>query len=97
MQIVDSALQKARDEGRTVRVALIGAGFMSKGLARQIRYSVPAMEVGVVVAAAPTKAFASLAFADYDDVRRGHHGRTRRGDRCGRRCGDRRLRVGDGK
>ncbi len=69
MQIVDTALRKAQDEGRTIRVALIGAGFMSQGLARQIRFSMPAMEVGVVVARRPEQARAALAFADYDDVR----------------------------
>ncbi|MBE7731953.1 NAD(P)H-dependent oxidoreductase [Devosia faecipullorum] len=36
MIIVDTALAKAEAEGRPIRVALIGAGFMGKGVARNI-------------------------------------------------------------
>lgn len=45
MIIVDSALAKRAVEGRPVRVAMVGAGFMGRGLANQIVNSVPGMEL----------------------------------------------------
>lgn len=43
MIIVDTALAKRHEEKNPVRVALIGAGFMGKGIALQIIQSVPGM------------------------------------------------------
>jgi len=45
MIIVDSALAQRAAEGRPVRVAMVGAGFMGRGLANQIINSVPGMEL----------------------------------------------------
>ncbi len=45
MIIVDTALQRRAAEGRPVRVALVGAGFMGRGLTNQIVNSVAGMEV----------------------------------------------------
>lgn len=45
MILVDSALRRRADEGRPVRVALVGAGFMGRGLTNQIVNSVPGMEL----------------------------------------------------
>ena len=50
MIIVDTALRRREDEGRPLRVALIGAGFMARGLANQIANSVPGMRVAAVYA-----------------------------------------------
>ena len=50
MIIVDTALRRREDEGRPLRVALIGAGFMARGLANQITNSVPGMRVAAVYA-----------------------------------------------
>jgi predicted homoserine dehydrogenase-like protein len=36
MIILDTALQKRQDEGRPVRVGLVGAGYMGRGIALQI-------------------------------------------------------------
>jgi len=48
MIIVDTALQAREREGRPIRVALIGAGFMSRGLANHIVNTTPGMRlVGV--------------------------------------------------
>ena len=38
----------ARGDGRPIRVALIGAGFMAQGLANQIAHSVPGMRVAAI-------------------------------------------------
>src|SRR3954470_24746707 len=45
MFIVDSALRRRAAEGNPVRVAMIGAGFMARGIANQIINSVPGMRL----------------------------------------------------
>lgn len=45
MIIVDTALQKRHAAGNPVRVAMVGAGFMARGIALQINLSVPGMEL----------------------------------------------------
>lgn len=43
MIIVDNALKAREAEGRPIRVALLGAGFMSKGLANHLVHTTPGM------------------------------------------------------
>jgi predicted homoserine dehydrogenase-like protein len=45
MIIVDTALQRRRDEGNPIRVAMVGAGFMGRAIALQILTVVPGMEL----------------------------------------------------
>ena len=45
MIIVDTALQAREEEGRPIRVGMVGAGFMGQGLTNQIVNSVPGMRV----------------------------------------------------
>ena len=45
MIIVDTALRRRAAEGRPIRVGLVGAGFMGRGLANQIINSTPGMEL----------------------------------------------------
>lgn len=45
MILVDTRLQRRALEGNPVRVALVGAGFMARGVANQIVNSVPGMEL----------------------------------------------------
>lgn len=45
MIIVDKALEKRRQEGNPIRVAMVGAGFIGRGIALQIVNSVPGMEL----------------------------------------------------
>jgi predicted homoserine dehydrogenase-like protein len=47
MIIVDSALQERQREGRPVRVGMVGAGFMGRGVAAQISRT-PGMELVAV-------------------------------------------------
>ncbi len=49
MILVDSALKARAAEGRPVRVALVGAGFMGRGFARSVIHSTPGMELVAVV------------------------------------------------
>ena len=48
MIIVDKALEKRQREGRPIRVAMIGAGFMARGIALQILTAVPGMELAAI-------------------------------------------------
>jgi len=45
MIIVDTALAKRQEENNPIRVGLVGAGFMARGIVLQIANSVPGMEV----------------------------------------------------
>ncbi|HEY5785741.1 MAG TPA: SAF domain-containing protein [Microlunatus sp.] len=49
MIIVDTALQRREAEGRPIRVAIVGAGFMSRGLVNQITHFIPGMIVAAIV------------------------------------------------
>ena len=48
MIIVDTALQRRAAEGRPVRIGIVGAGFMARGVVLQIALSVPGMRVAAV-------------------------------------------------
>jgi predicted homoserine dehydrogenase-like protein len=48
MVIVDTALQTRAEEGRPIKVGLIGVGTMGQGILNQITHSVPGMEVVAV-------------------------------------------------
>ncbi len=45
MMIVDTALQRREKEGNPIRVGMVGAGFMGRGLALQIQSVVPGMDI----------------------------------------------------
>jgi predicted homoserine dehydrogenase-like protein len=45
MILVDAALRRRAEEGKPVRVALVGAGFMARGLTNQLVNSTPGMEL----------------------------------------------------
>jgi predicted homoserine dehydrogenase-like protein len=56
MIIVDTALKRRQEEGRPVRVAMVGAGFMGRGIANQVQNSVPGMELVAISNRSPEKA-----------------------------------------
>jgi predicted homoserine dehydrogenase-like protein len=66
--IVDTALRRREEEGRPLRVALIGAGFMSRGLANQIANSVPGMRVAAVYARKREQALDLCEYASLGDA-----------------------------
>ncbi|MFC3688705.1 NAD(P)H-dependent oxidoreductase [Aquipuribacter hungaricus] len=53
MIVVDTLLARRQAEGRPVRVAMVGAGFMGRGLVNQVVNSVPGMELVAVGARRP--------------------------------------------
>ncbi|MHC4941365.1 MAG: Gfo/Idh/MocA family oxidoreductase, partial [Planctomycetota bacterium] len=48
MIIVDNALRAREEEGKPIRVGMIGAGFMGQGLTNQIVNSVPGMRMSAI-------------------------------------------------
>jgi len=66
--IVDSLLTERQRSGRPIRVALIGAGFMGRGLVNQIVHSTPGMEVTVIVARRPEQGVRAFAEAGIERV-----------------------------
>jgi predicted homoserine dehydrogenase-like protein len=68
MIIVDTALKAREKEGRPIRVALLGAGFMSNGLANHIVNTTPGMRMVGVYNRRPQRAFDLCAYAGVKDV-----------------------------
>lgn len=68
MIIVDRALEARQAEGRPIRVAMIGAGFMAQGIANQIAHSVPGMDLVAIVARRPAQAEGAFKYSGVDQV-----------------------------
>lgn len=68
MIIVDTALETREKDGRPIRVALIGAGFMSRGLANHIVNTTPGMRLVGVYNRRPERAFDLYKYAGVKDV-----------------------------
>jgi len=68
MIIVDTALKAREKEGRPVRVALLGAGFISHGLANHIVNTTPGMRLVGVYSRQPQRAFDCCNYAGLRDV-----------------------------
>lgn len=71
MIVVDSALAKAQADGRPVRVALVGAGFMGRGFVNQVVSAVPGMELVAIAnrtLANAERAYREAGVTDWDVV-----------------------------
>lgn len=68
MIIVDTALKKRAEEGRPLKVAMVGAGFMARGIANQILNSVPGMELVAIANRTLEKAVQAYQEAGADEV-----------------------------
>ncbi|MBO3461313.1 Gfo/Idh/MocA family oxidoreductase [Aetokthonos hydrillicola Thurmond2011] len=71
MIIVDRALQARAEAGNPVKVAMIGAGFMGRGIANQITNSVPGMELVAISnrhIAAAKQAYSEAGIEDVTEV-----------------------------
>ena len=68
MILVDTALEARHKEGRPIRVALIGAGFMSHGLANHIVNTTVGMRLVGVYNRTPQRAFDLCQYAGVKDV-----------------------------
>src|SRR3954468_23124818 len=68
MIIVDRALKAREEEGRPIRVGMIGAGFMGQGLTNQIVHSVPGMRMAAIYNRKPERALGVYRYAGCEDV-----------------------------
>src|SRR6266481_5076120 len=69
MIIVDRALKAREEQGKPIRVGLIGAGFMGQGLTNQIVHSVPGMRMAAIYNRKPERAVNVYRYAGCEDVR----------------------------
>jgi predicted homoserine dehydrogenase-like protein len=69
MILVDRELERRAEEGRPVRVAIVGAGFMGRGIALQIATAVPGMELVAIANRTLERAREAYALGGADDVR----------------------------
>lgn len=68
MVIVDNALKARHEQGKPVRVGMIGAGFMGQGLTNQITNSAPGMRMAAVYNRHINKAFHVYQYSGLTDV-----------------------------
>jgi predicted homoserine dehydrogenase-like protein len=72
MIVVDSALERRAKEGRPVRVGIVGAGAMGRGIARQILLSVPGLRVAAIANRTVDRATQTYLHAEVDRVEVAH-------------------------
>lgn len=68
MIIVDKALERRESEGHPIRVGMVGAGFMGRGIAWQICRVVPGMTLVAISARSPDQAIRAYREAGVDDA-----------------------------
>jgi predicted homoserine dehydrogenase-like protein len=68
MWIVDSRLKALEEQGRPIRIGIVGAGFMCQGLTNHIAHSVPGMRVVAISNRKVERATKVFSYAGYDDV-----------------------------
>ncbi len=74
MIVVDSLLRERQRDGRPVRLGLVGAGFMARGLVNQVLNSTPGMQLTVVCNRTAAKAAAIVTEAGGTPVSAGTTG-----------------------
>ena len=68
MILVDTALQAREEQGKPIRVGMIGAGFMGQGLTNQIVNSVPGMRMAAIYNRKPERAVGVYKYSGCTDV-----------------------------
>jgi len=66
--IVDKALRAREEQGKPIRVGMIGAGFMGQGLTNQIENSVPGMRMAAMYNRRPERAFEVFRYAGHENI-----------------------------
>lgn len=69
MIIVDKALQRREDEGNPIRIGMVGAGFMGRGIALQILSAMVGMRLVAISNRNPAEAERAYREAGADEVR----------------------------
>jgi predicted homoserine dehydrogenase-like protein len=68
MWIIDTELKARVDQKRLIRVGIIGAGFMCKGLTNQITHSTPGMRVAAISNRRAARAVEVFRFSGLEDI-----------------------------
>src|SRR5258705_13172729 len=68
MIIVDNALKAREQQGKPIRVGMVGAGFMGQGLTNQITHSVPGMRMAAVYNRRPERAQHVYRYSGFDSI-----------------------------
>jgi predicted homoserine dehydrogenase-like protein len=68
MVIIDKALEKRHREGNPIRVALVGSGFMGRGITLQITTAVPGMKLVAIANRRLSEARRAYVEAGVDDI-----------------------------
>jgi len=68
MILVDTALRAREEQGKPIRVGMVGAGFMGQGLTNQIVNSVPGMRMAAIYNRKPERAVGVYKYSGRDDV-----------------------------
>ena len=68
MIMVDRALQAREEQGKPIRVGMVGAGFMGQGLTNQIVNSVPGMRMAAIYNRRPERAFDVYRYAGREGI-----------------------------
>jgi predicted homoserine dehydrogenase-like protein len=66
--LIDEALRARAAEGRPLRVGLVGAGFMARGVARQLGRALPGLRLAAIANRTPAKAHDVLRHAGHDAI-----------------------------
>jgi len=69
MILVDTALQRREAEGVPIRVGLVGAGAMAKGIANLVVNSIPGMRLSAIFNRTPARALEAYAVCGKEGVR----------------------------
>ena len=67
MIVVDKALQQRAEQGKPIKVAILGGGFMAQGLTNQIVNSVPGMSMVAIYSRKPQKAIHLLNYCGLEN------------------------------
>lgn len=68
MILIDTALRAREEQGKPIRVGMIGAGFMGQGLTNQIVNSVPGMRMAAIYNRKPERAVGVYTYSGCADV-----------------------------
>src|SRR5258705_6912217 len=68
MIIVDNALKAREQQGKPIRVGMVGAGFMGKGLTNQITLSVPGIRMAAVYHRRPERAQHVYRYSGFENI-----------------------------
>ena len=67
MIIIDNALKARAEQGKPIKVAILGSGFMAQGLTNQIVNSVPGMKMVAIYSRKPQKAVHVLTYSGLEN------------------------------